>query len=274
MRNEICSLAFARAVFAEFLATLIFVFLGLGSALNWTPSLPGVLQIALAFGLAIGTLVQAFGHVSGAHINPAVTVGFLIGSQISILRALFYIVAQLVGAIAGAGILYAVAPPNVRGNLAINSVANGTPGQAFAVELILTFQLVLCVFASTDGQRNDNVGSPALSIGLSVTVGHLLGIYFTGCSMNPARSLGPAAITRIFEDQWVFWIGPLTGGILASLLYNYILFPQHKSLSDRVAILKGIYEPEEETWEDKQEHKRQSVELYSAHPIPKVTEKF
>ncbi|XP_056411345.1 aquaporin-5-like [Hyla sarda] len=274
MRNEICSLAFVRAVFSEFLATLIFVFLGLGSALNWPSALPSVLQIAIAFGLAIGTLVQTFGHVSGAHINPAVTIAFLLGSHISILRAIFYIVAQLVGAIAGAGILHAVAPTPVRGNLAINQVSAGSPGLALVVEIILTFQLVLCIFASTDGRRNDNVGSPALSIGLSVTLGHLLGIYFDGCSMNPARSLGPAAITGIFADQWVFWIGPIVGGILASLIYNFVLFPHTKSLSDRIAVLKGTYEPEEETWENKQDHKRQSVELYSAHPLPKGTEKF
>ncbi|XP_068123353.1 aquaporin-5-like [Hyperolius riggenbachi] len=274
MRNEICSLAFVRAVFAEFLATLIFVFIGLGSALNWQSALPTVLQIAIAFGLGIATLVQAFGHVSGAHINPAVTIAFLLGSHISVLRALFYIVAQLVGAIAGAGILHAVAPTTVRGNLAINSVTTGSPGLALVVELLLTFQLVLCVFASTDSRRNDNVGSPALSIGLSVTLGHLLGIYFTGCSMNPARSLGPAAITGIFDYQWVFWIGPIVGGILASFVYNYVLFPHGKTLSERIAILKGTYEPEEESWENKQDHKRQSVELYSAHPLPKVTEKF
>ncbi|XP_053313724.1 aquaporin-5-like [Spea bombifrons] len=274
MRNEIFSLGFFRAVFAEFLATLIFVFLGLGSALHWQPSLPGILQISLAFGLAIGTLVQALGHVSGAHINPAVTVAFLVGSHISILRSLFYIIAQLVGAIAGAGILHAVVPSNIRGNLSINAISNGTPGQAFAVEIVLTFQLVLCIFASTDSRRTDNVGSPAISIGLSVTLGHLLGIYFTGCSMNPARSLGPAAITGIFDYHWVFWFGPLIGGILASIIYNIVLFPHNKSLSDRIAILKGTYEPEEETWENRQEHKRQSVELYSANPLPKVTEKF
>ncbi|MEE6472199.1 hypothetical protein FKM82_009531 [Ascaphus truei] len=274
MRNEICSLAFGRAVFAEFFATMLFVFLGLGSALNWTPSLPSVLQIALAFGLAIGTLVQSLGHVSGAHINPAVTVAFLFGSQISILRALFYIIAQIIGAIAGAGILHGVAPPAIRGNLAINAVANGTPGQAVAVELLLTLQLVLCIFASTDSRRTDNLGSPALSIGFSVTLGHLLGIYFTGCSMNPARSLGPAAITGIFKDQWIFWIGPLLGAILASLIYNYILFPHDKTFSDRIAVLKGTYEPEEESWENKQEHKRQSVELYSAQSLPKIPERF
>lgn len=123
MRKEICTIAFARAVFIEFLATLIFVFFGLGSALKWPSALPTILQIALAFGLAIATLVQTFGPISGGHINPAVTIAFFVGNQISFLRTLFYIVAQLVGAIAGAGILYGVTPANVRGNLAVNGVS-------------------------------------------------------------------------------------------------------------------------------------------------------
>lgn len=123
MKKEVCSVAFLKAVFAEFLATLIFVFLGLGSALKWPSALPSVLQISLAFGLAIGTLAQALGPVSGGHINPAITLALLVGNQISLLRAVFYVVAQLVGAIAGAGILYGLAPVNVRGNLAVNSVS-------------------------------------------------------------------------------------------------------------------------------------------------------
>lgn len=123
MKKEVCSVAFLKAVFAEFLATLIFVFFGLGSALKWPSALPTILQIALAFGLAIGTLAQALGPVSGGHINPAITLALLVGNQISLLRAFFYVAAQLVGAIAGAGILYGVAPLNARGNLAINAVS-------------------------------------------------------------------------------------------------------------------------------------------------------
>nr|XP_010348102.2 aquaporin-5 isoform X2 [Saimiri boliviensis boliviensis] len=213
MKKEVCSVAFLKAVFAEFLATLIFVFFGLGSALKWPSALPTILQISLAFGLAIGTLVQALGPVSGGHINPAVTLALLVGNQISLLRALFYVVAQLVGAIAGAGILYGLAPLNARGNLAVNALNNNTtPGQATAVELILTFQLALCIFASTDSRRTSPVGSPALSIGLSVTLGHLVGIYFTGCSMNPARSFGPAVVMNRFSPvHWGLFLS-LCGG--------------------------------------------------------------
>ncbi|XP_060513667.1 aquaporin-5 [Panthera onca] len=262
MKKEVCSVAFLKAVFAEFLATLIFVFFGLGSALKWPSALPSILQISLAFGLAIGTLAQALGPVSGGHINPAITLALLVGNQISLLRAVFYVVAQLVGAIAGAGILYGLAPINARGNLAINALNNNTTqGQAMVVELILTFQLALCVFSSTDSRRTSPVGSPALSIGLSVTLGHLVGIYFTGCSMNPARSFGPAVVMKRFSPaHWVFWVGPIVGAILAAILYFYLLFPNSLSLSERVAIVKGTYEPEED-WEEQREERKKTMEL-------------
>uniref|UniRef100_A0A8C3KM48 Aquaporin-5 n=1 Tax=Calidris pygmaea TaxID=425635 RepID=A0A8C3KM48_9CHAR len=138
---------------------------------------------------------------------------------------------------------------------------NTTPGQALVVEIILTFQLAACIFASTDNRRNGNVGSPALSIGLSVALGHLVGIYFTGCSMNPARSFGPAVIVRKFSPaHWVFWVGPILGACLAALLYFYILVPYCMNMSDRVAIVKGTYESEEE-WEERREERKKSMEL-------------
>nr|XP_034963975.1 aquaporin-5-like [Zootoca vivipara] len=136
---------------------------------------------------------------------------------------------------------------------------NTGAGQAVGVELILTFLLVLCVFASTDSRRTDAVGSPALSIGLSVTTGHFLGIYFTGCSMNPARSFGPAVIMANFQDHWIFWVGPLVGGIVASLIYNVILAPDTRSLSERLDVLKGTYQPEDD-WVEKNDQ-RYSTEL-------------
>ncbi|KFZ67301.1 Aquaporin-2, partial [Podiceps cristatus] len=277
---ELRSVAFTRAVFAEFLATLIFILFGLGSALNWpSASSPNILQIALAFGLAIGTLVQALGHISGAHINPAVTVACLIGSQVSFLRAVFYVVAQLLGAVVGAAILHEITPADSREGLAINKLHNETTtGQAVTVELFLTFQLVLCIFASTDERREDNLGSPALSIGLSVAVGHLLGIRYTGCSMNPARSFAPAVIVGdfswflltcflSFHFPQVFWVGPLVGAAAASIIYNYILFPQAKTFSERLAIFKGC-EPEED-WAEREVRRRQSVELHSPQTLPR-----
>nr|XP_055193094.1 aquaporin-6 isoform X1 [Nyctereutes procyonoides] len=110
-------------------------------------------------------------------------------------------------------------------------------GQAVAVELVLTLQLVLCIFASTDSRQTS--GSPATMMGISLSLGHLIGIYFTGCSMNPARSFGPAIIVGKFKVHWVFWVGPLTGAVLASLIYNFILFPDTKTMAQRLAILMG-----------------------------------
>ncbi|KAJ6650695.1 hypothetical protein lerEdw1_004915 [Lerista edwardsae] len=255
MGNEACAMAFFRAVVAEFLATMLFVLLGVGSALNWPSALPGILQISLAFGLAIATLVQSVGHVSGAHLNPAVTVSFLVAQKMSVLRAVAYVVAQLVGAVAGAGAIHQLTPQDIRGSLAVNGLQNNTSaGQAVAVELILTFLLVLCVFASTDSRRIDHLGSPALSIGLSVTAGHLLGIYFTGCSMNPARSFGPAVVMGNYKDHWVFWVGPLAGGVLASLIYNFILVPDTRSIPERMEVLKGTNQPEDNL-EEEHDHK-------------------
>ncbi|XP_037702139.1 aquaporin-5 isoform X2 [Choloepus didactylus] len=207
MKKEVCSVAFLKAVFAEFLATLIFVFFGLGSALQWPSAMPTVLQIAIAFGLAIGTLVQALGPVSGGHINPAITLALFVGNQISLLRAVFYVVAQLVGAIAGAGILYGLAPLNARGHLAVNA------------------------------------------------------IYFTGCSMNPARSFGPAVVMKRFSPtHWVFWVGPIVGAVLAAVLYFYLFFPNSLSMSERVAVIKGTYEPEED-WEEQREERKKTMEM-------------
>ncbi|KAM9319875.1 aquaporin-2-like [Gastrophryne carolinensis] len=272
MLRDLCSGAFSRAVVAEFLGTLLFVFFGLGSALQWPSSLPTVLQISLTFGLAIATLVQTIGHVSGAHINPAVTLAFLVGSQISILKCVFYILAQMLGAVAGAGLLYEFTPSNIRGKFGVNLVSNDTTvGQAVAVELFLTMQLVLCVFGTTDSRRTDNTGTPALSIGLSVALGHLLGIYFTGCSMNPARSFGPALITGHFDSHWVFWVGPMSGGIFAALIYNYLLMSPSSNPLASLSILQGNYDPEHER--EREEHRKYSVELNSINDYPKNMEK-
>ncbi|XP_021490590.1 aquaporin-6 [Meriones unguiculatus] len=230
--------AISKALFAEFLATGLYVFFGVGSVLPWPVALPSVLQIAITFNLATATAVQISWKTSGAHANPAVTLAYLVGSYISLPRAVAYIAAQLAGATVGAALLYGVTPGGVRETLGVNVVHNSTSiGQAVAVELVLTLQLVLCVFASTDSRQT--LGSPAAMIGTSVALGHLIGIYFTGCSMNPARSFGPAVIVGKFAVHWIFWVGPLTGAVLASLIYNFILFPDTKTVSQRLAILVG-----------------------------------
>ncbi|XP_005371258.1 lens fiber major intrinsic protein [Microtus ochrogaster] len=237
---ELRSASFWRAIFAEFFATLFYVFFGLGASLRWAPGPIHVLQVALAFGLALATLVQTVGHISGAHVNPAVTFAFLVGSQMSLLRAFGYVAAQLLGAVAGAAVLYSVTPPAVRGNLALNTLHAGVSvGQATTVEIFLTLQFVLCIFATYDERRNGCMGSVALAVGFSLTLGHLFGMYYTGTGMNPARSFAPAILTRNFSNHWVYWVGPIIGGGLGSLLYDFLLFPRLKSVSERLSILKG-----------------------------------
>ncbi|XP_053412251.1 aquaporin-6 [Nycticebus coucang] len=249
--------AVIRALFAEFLATGLYVFFGVGSALHWPSALPSVLQIAITFNLATAMAVQVTWKASGAHANPAVTLAFLVSSHISLPRAMAYVVAQLAGATVGAALLYGVTPGDIRETIGINVVRNSVSiGQAVAVELVLTLQLVLCVFASTDSRQTS--GSPATMIGISVALGHLIGIYFTGCSMNPARSFGPAVIIGKFTVHWVFWVGPLTGAVLASLIYNFILFPDTKTLAQRLAILTGTAEVERVVGVEPQKKESQS----------------
>ncbi|KAF3860396.1 hypothetical protein F7725_000651 [Dissostichus mawsoni] len=249
---EFKSMSFWRAVFAEFYGTMFFVFFGLGAALRWTTGPLNVLQVAFCFGLAAATLIQSIGHISGGHINPAVTFAYLIGSQMSLFRAFFYIVAQCLGALAGAAVLYGVTPTNMRGNLALNTLQPGiSVGMATTMEVFLTLQLVVCVFSVTDERRNGRLGSAALAIGFSVLMGHLLGMYYTGAGMNPARSFAPAVMVRNFVNHWVYWVGPMIGAALGALVYDFILFPV-------LATLKGIRPPEAE---GQQESRGDPIEL-------------
>lgn len=222
---------FWRAVSAEYLATLIFVLLGVGSTINWhagkeNPPPADLVLISLCFGLSIATMVQCFGHISGGHINPAVTVAMVVTRKLSLAKALFYVVAQSLGAITGAGILFMVTPAAVRGSFGVNNVNSEiSVGHGLLVEIIITFELVFTVFATCDSKRTDLGGSAALAIGLAVAIGHLFGIPYTGASMNPARSFGPAVVTLRFENHWVYWLGPILGGILAAGLYEYLYCP-------------------------------------------------
>ncbi|XP_076874712.1 major intrinsic protein of lens fiber a [Brachyhypopomus gauderio] len=248
---EFRSVSFWRAVLAEFYGSMFFVFFGLGAALRWTPGSYNVLHVAFCFGLAAATLVQSLGHVSGGHINPAVTFAYLVSSQMSVFRAVFYMCAQCLGALAGAAVLYGVTPGNVRGNLALNMLQPGIGlGMGTTMEAFLTLQLVVCVFAVTDERRTGHVGSAALAIGFSVLVGHLLGMFYTGAGMNPARSFAPAMIFRNFVNHWVYWVGPMIGAAMGALLYDFVLFPRMRSWSERLAVLKGSRPPEVATQQD------------------------
>lgn len=256
---EFRSPMFWRAVFAEFFGTMFFVFFGMGSALRWTTGPYRVFHTALCFGFAAATLIQSISHVSGGHINPAVTFAYLVGSQLSLFRAFFYIIAQTLGAMAGAAVLFGVTPASVRGNLALNTLQPGISlGMATTVEVFLTLQLVVCIFAVTDERRNGRMGSAAVAIGFSVTVGHLMGMYYTGAGMNPARSFAPAVLMRNFVNHWVYWVGPLIGGAMGAILYDFILFPRMRGLSERIATLKGSRPPEAD---NQQETRTEPIEL-------------
>ncbi|XP_028282627.1 aquaporin-1-like [Parambassis ranga] len=239
--REIKSWVFWRAVAAEFVGMLLFIFVGLSAIIGRDEK--GVaqeLKVSLAFALAIATLVQSLGHVSGAHLNPAVTLGLLVSCQISALRCVFYILAQVLGAVSASAIVNGY---KVRDSLGINKL-NVSEGSGFVIEFLATLQLVLCVIAVTDKRRSDVKGSAPLAIGLSVGLGHFAAISFTGCGINPARSLGPAVIQGKMDGHWVYWLGPMSGGIAASLIYDFLLYPRTHSFRSRIDIL--LNGPEDE----------------------------
>ncbi|XP_059147771.1 aquaporin-4-like isoform X2 [Physella acuta] len=223
--EDISSLRLWKGIVAEFLGTLLLTMVGCGSCINLQGeknTTSPVVQIALCFGLSVATIVWAIAHVSGGHINPAVTVAMLATRKISLAKAVFFILFQLIGAVVGAGILMGVTPEAHHGNLGMTLVSNKiTVGQAIGVELFVTFVLVFTVFASCDSKRKDLNGSAPLTIGLSVTMCHLWAIDYTGSSMNTARSFGPALVMGTWENHWVYWVGPIFGGVLAAVVYEY-----------------------------------------------------
>ncbi|XP_036183590.1 aquaporin-1 [Myotis myotis] len=246
MASEFKKKLFWRAVVAEFLAMTLFIVISIGSALGFNFPLKnnqtsGAAQdnvkVSLAFGLSIATMAQSVGHISGAHLNPAVTLGLLLSCQISVLRAVLYIIAQCVGAIVATAILSGITSSLPGNSLGSNALASGVnAGQGLGIEIIATLQLVLCVLATTDRRRRDLGGSAPLAIGLSVALGHLLAIDYTGCSINPARSFGSSVISNNFKDHWVFWVGPFIGAALAVLIYDFILAPRSSDLTDRMKV--------------------------------------
>ncbi|CAK6957588.1 aquaporin-1-like [Scomber scombrus] len=235
--SEIKKWAFWKAALAECLGMIIFIFIGLSAAIgDRNNSYPDQeIKVSFAFGLAIATLAQSIGHISGAHLNPAITLGLLASCQMSVLKAFFYIIAQVLGAVAGSAIVYGIRPKSTD-SLGVNKLNGISPIQGFGVEFLLTLQLVLCVISVTD-KRRDISGFAPLAIGLSVGVGHLAGISYTGCGMNPARSLGPAIVQKSFDDHWVYWVGPLSAGVVAALLYNQLLAPRDEPLSEKTRVL-------------------------------------
>merc|ERR1712224_82476 len=161
------------------------------------------------------------GHISGGHINPAVTFSLAVTGKVSPIKAAIYVVAQCFGGITGAAILKGILPaPLDDGSLGATLVASDlSVGKALGLEMMMTFLLVLTVFAMIDPSR-PNHGFAPLAIGFSIFIAHLIGIPFTGCGINPARSLGPAVVAGKMDDHWVYWVGPLLGGALGAVSYD------------------------------------------------------
>lgn len=215
----------SRRALAEFIGTLALIFVGGASILSDQLSGGNVtlVGIALAHGLTIAVMASAFGHISGAHLNPAVTVGAFVAKKISAADGAVYWISQLAGAAAGALLLTLVFDP------ATTSAANlGTPGfgagvsisQGLTFEIVATFFLVLVVCATAIDERGAFSVVSGLPIGFVVTFDILAGGPLTGAAMNPARVFGPAAVGGYWANHWVYWVGPLLGGAFAGLLYS------------------------------------------------------
>src|SRR5208283_5686981 len=209
---------------AELIGTMILVIIGCGVATIASEGFLGpayaYVGIALAFGLAVLAMVYAFGGISGCHINPAISISMLVAGKLSIKDTVFYVVFQCIGAIIGAGILYAIATGNPSYSLATiglgaNQYSTYSLASVFLAEVVLTFLFVLVVHGSTHERAPK--GFAGLAIGLTLVMIHLVAIPIDGTSVNPARSLGPALFVggTALGQLWVFWVAPIIGGLIS-----------------------------------------------------------
>ena len=223
---------------AEFIGTGWLVLGGCGSAVL-SAAYPGLgigfAGVALAFGLTVLTMAYAIGHVSGCHLNPAVSLGLWAGGRFPAKDLVPYIFAQVLGATAGAGVLYAIASGRVGFDAAAGFAANGyedhSPGgyslmSCFVTEVVMTFIFLFVILGSTHGKAPR--GFAPLAIGLCLTLIHLVTIPVTNTSVNPARSLGPAVFVGgwALQQLWLFWVAPLAGAMIAGVVYRWVGGPE------------------------------------------------
>jgi len=223
-----------KRVLAEFLGTFWLVFGGCGAAVLAAgfPTVGiGFAGVALAFGLTVLTMAYMIGHISGCHLNPAVSFGLVAGKRFPSADLFPYVIAQVIGAIAGAGVLYVIASGkagfDVSGGFASNGYAAHSPGgysliACFVAEVVLTFFFLMIIMGATD--RRAPSGFAPIAIGLGLTLIHLIGIPVTNLSVNPARSTGPAIFVGgwAIAQLWLFWVAPIIGGTLGGALYAWI----------------------------------------------------
>jgi len=218
-----------RVLAAEALGTFYLCFAGIAAILCTQPPINaggGLVAIALAHGLALSIAVSNFGGISGAHVNPAVTLGLMVTGRIKPALAMLYIVAQLLG-----GSIAALTCREIFPMEAINAGMLGIPlpaawastGTIFCVEFVLTFLLVTSVFGTAVDERGKTVKIGGFGIGLTVAFDILAGGPITGASMNPARSFGPALVMGHWEWHWLYWVAPVLGGMAAALFYHAFL---------------------------------------------------
>jgi aquaporin Z len=231
---------------AEFFGTFWLVFGGCGSAVLAAafPNLGiGFAGVALAFGLTLLTMAFTIGPISGCHINPAVSIGLVVGRRFPVSELLPYVVAQVLGAVAGSGVLYVIASGkegfSLAGGFASNGYGAHSPGEysllaCFVAEVVLTLFFLLVIFGSTDDRAPK--GFAPIAIGLCLTLIHLISIPVTNTSVNPARSTGPAIFVGGWAvgQLWLFWVAPIIGAALAGLIYS-LLFAQGPQKTVRAA---------------------------------------
>ena len=225
----------SKRAIAEFIGTFWLVFGGCGSAVL-AAAVPnvgiGYLGVALAFGLTVLTMVFAIGHISGGHLNPAVSVGLVVGKRFPISDLWAYVVAQVAGAIAAAAVLFVIASGkagfDLAGGFASNGYAAHSPGgyslvACLVAEVVLTFFFLMIILGATD--RRAPQGFAPIAIGLGLTLIHLVGIPVTNTSVNPARSTGPAVFVGgwALEQLWLFWLAPIVGAALAGIVYPAVM---------------------------------------------------
>lgn len=224
----------SKKLAAEFIGTFWLVLGGCGSAVL-AAAFPGLgigfVGVALAFGLTVLTMAFAIGHISGCHLNPAVTIGLWAGGRIKASEILPYIVSQVLGGIAGAGVLYLIASGqvgfDVSGGFASNGYSDHSPGgysltSGFVTEVVMTFMFLMIILGSTDERAPK--GFAPIAIGLGLTLIHLISIPVTNTSVNPARSTGPAIFVGgwAISQLWLFWVAPIIGAVLAGFVYTFI----------------------------------------------------
>lgn len=274
-----------KKLISEFVGTMLLVFFGCGTAVaintyatnSFGAAIPfNLVAISLAFGLILMALIYTIGSVSGCHINPAVSIAMAIDKRMSVLDCIEYIVVQILGGIVGAEILglifgsYTNLGANGFGELsALQTITNGTMQVtalvAFTMEAILTFVFVLVVLSAT-AKENKNAGIP---IGLTLTLVHIMGIVFTGTSVNPARSIGPALFTggTVLDQLWLFILAPVIGAIVAAFFYKYIIS------NKEITIIKKIEEIIPQVKEEKLVEEKIVKKTTSAKPKAKSTKK-